>query len=253
MAPDGTAASIDLNSDLGEGAGTEAALMPLISSVNVACGAHAGDPETMRATVALARDHGVRVGAHPGYRDPAGFGRQALDLPPGALAADLRAQILALQAIAERVGMRVRHVKAHGALYNQGERDEAIASLIASVVASVDPDLAVVATPGSAMARAAARAGVPLVREGFIDRAYEPDGMLRSRALPGAMLLDPDRAARQALEFMQRGGVRATDGSFLALTVDTLCIHGDSPGAVEIARAVRRAFAQAGIAVRAEL
>ena len=225
--------------------------MPLISSVNVACGAHAGDPETMRATVAQALAHGVRVGAHPGYRDRATFGRRPLDLPADELAADLREQIDALRAVAAAAGARVAHVKAHGALYNQGERDDVIASLIARTVAAVDPDLAVVATPGSAMARAAIAAGLPLIREGFIDRAYEPDGTLRSRALPGAMLLDPERAAAQALAFVQGGGVRATDGSFLPIVVDTLCLHGDSPGAVEIARAVRRALDSAAIAVRA--
>jgi len=243
--------SIDLNSDLGEGAGTEAALMPLISSANVACGAHAGDSATMRATVELALAQGVRVGAHPGYRDPASFGRHPLDLPEDALAADLHDQIVMLRAIAEAAGMRVTHVKAHGALYNQGERDDRIASVIARTVAAVDPSLAVVATPGSAMARATVLAGLSLIREGFIDRAYEPDGTLRSRTVAGAMVLDPERAAAQALGFVQGGGVRATDGSFLDLAVDTLCIHGDSPGAVEIARAVRRVLAAAGIAVRA--
>ena len=243
--------SVDLGSDLGEGAGTEAALMPLISSANIACGAHAGDPATMRATVAQALAHGVRIGAHPGYRDRAGFGRRSLDLPPVELAADLREQIDALRAVAAAAGARVTHVKAHGALYNQGERDDRIASLIARVIAELDADLAVVATPGSAMARAAIAARVPLIREGFIDRVYEPDGTLRSRALPGAMLLDPERAAAQALGFVRDGGVRATDGSFLTLPVDTLCIHGDSPGAVEIARAVRQAFDDAAIVVRA--
>jgi len=240
-----------LSTDLGIGAGTEAALMPLISSVNIACGAHAGDPATMRATIAQAMAHRVRVGAHPGYRDPASFGRRALDLPAAALAADLTAQIVSLQAMAAEAGARLTHVKAHGALYNQGERDEPIADLIARTVAAIDRTLAVVATPGSAMARAAGRAGVRLIREGFIDRAYEPDGTLRSRSLPGAMLLEPARAAAQALGFVRDGGVRATDGSFLALTVDSLCIHGDSPGAVEIAQAVRAAFVAAGIAIRA--
>jgi len=244
-------ASIDLNSDLGEGAGTEAALMPLISSVNIACGAHAGDPVTMRATLDLALARGVRVGAHPGYRDPESFGRRPLDLPAAVLAADLKEQIVTLQAMAEEAGSRLTHVKAHGALYNQGERDEPIADLIARTVAAIDRTLAVVATPGSAMARAAGRAGVRLIREGFIDRAYEPDGTLRSRSLPGAMVLDPARAAVQALGFVREGGVRATDGSFLALAVDSLCIHGDSPGAVEIAQAVRAAFVAAGIAIRA--
>ncbi|HUQ17315.1 MAG TPA: 5-oxoprolinase subunit PxpA [Candidatus Saccharimonadales bacterium] len=244
-------ASIDLNSDLGEGAGTEADLMPLISSANIACGAHAGDPATMRATIALAMALGVRVGAHPGYRDPEHFGRRALDLPGDLLRADLAGQIGELRAFAEAAGTRLTHVKAHGALYNQGERDERMAELIASAVAAIDPALEVVASPGSAMARAAARAGLPLIREGFIDRAYEPDGTLRSRALPGAMVLGPAAAAAQALGFVRDGGVRATDGSFLPLTVDTLCLHGDSAGATRIARAVRAAFEAAGIAVRA--
>lgn len=243
--------SIDLNCDLGEGAGTEAALLPLISSVNIACGAHAGDERAMRETVDGAVAHGVRVGAHPGYRDPEHFGRRPLDLPEDALGADLRGQIAALRAIAEAAGTRLMHVKAHGALYNQGERDERIAALIARAVAGIDPALAVVATPRSAMARAAARAGLRLIREGFVDRAYEADGTLRSRALPGALLLDPEQAAAQALGFVEQGGVRTFDGSFLPLVVDTLCLHGDSPGAAEIARAVRAAFGVAGIAVRA--
>lgn len=243
--------SIDLNSDLGEGAGSDAALMPLISSANIACGAHAGDPASIRATIALAARHGVRVGAHPGYRDAANFGRLRLDVPGPALAADLRAQIALLQELAAEANVRVAHVKAHGALYNQAERDDDIAALIARTVSELDAGLSIVATPGSAMARAAAAAGLPFIREGFVDRAYEPDGTLRSRTLPGAMVLDPARAAAQALGFVEDGGVRAGDGSFLALTVDTLCLHGDSPGAVEIASAVRRAFDRAGIAVRA--
>ena len=225
--------------------------MPFISSVNIACGAHAGDELTMRRTVDQAVAHGVRVGAHPGYRDPQSFGRRPLDLPEDALGADLGRQILALREIAEVAGAQVMHVKAHGALYNQGERDERIAALIASTVAGIDPALAVVATPGSAMARAAAQAGLALIREGFIDRAYEADGTLRSRSLPGALLLDPERAAAQALGFVEHRGVRASDGSFLPLIVDTLCVHGDSPGAAEIVKAVRAALEAAGIAVRA--
>lgn len=243
--------SIDLNSDLGEGAGSDAALMPLISSANIACGAHAGDPASIRATIALAVRHGVRVGAHPGYRDAANFGRLPLAIPASALAADLRAQIALLQELAAEAGARVTHVKAHGALYNQAERDDGLATLIAGTVANVDPTLALVASPGSALARAAAVAGLSLLREGFVDRAYEPDGTLRSRALPEAMVLEPERAAAQALGFIENGGVRATGGSFLTLAVDTLCLHGDSPGAVEIAGAVRRVLDRAGITVRA--
>ena len=241
---------IDLNSDLGEGAGADAEIMPLVTSANIACGAHAGDEPTMEATVALAIRHRVAIGAHPGYRDSANFGRVPLDLPPDALREDIRAQLEALRSVAQRAGARVTRVKAHGALYNQGERDEAVAGTIARAAAEVDPALVLVATPGSAMARAAERQGLRVAREGFIDRAYEPDGTLRSRRLPGALITDPAAAAAQALSFAVDGGVVAHDGRFLPLEVDTLCVHGDTPGAASILRAVRAALVAGGIAVR---
>lgn len=240
---------IDLNSDLGEGAGPDDAIMPLITSANIACGAHAGDQATMDATVALAIRHHVAIGAHPGYRDPANFGRVPLDMPAATLRADLRAQLDALGATAARAGTRVTRVKAHGALYNQGERDEAVAETIARAVAEVDARLVLVAPPGSAMARAAAGAGLRVAREGFIDRAYEADGTLRSRRLRGALITDPAAAAAQALSFVLDGGVMAGDGRLFPLEVDTLCVHGDTPGAVAILRAVRAALVAEGIAV----
>lgn len=242
---------IDLGSDLGEGAGPDALIMPLITSANIACGAHAGDAATMAATVALALRHHVAIGAHPGYRDAANFGRVALDTPAEVLRADIRAQLVALQAVAASVGARVTRVKAHGALYNQGERDDAVAATIARAVAEVDPQLVLVAPPGSAMARAAEGAGLRVAREGFIDRAYEADGTLRSRRLPGALITDPAAAAAQALSFVVDGGVFAEGGRFLPLEVDTLCVHGDTPGAAGILRAVRAALVADGIAVRA--
>ena len=242
--------SIDLNSDLGEGAGQDDLVMPLISSANIACAAHAGDEATMDATVRLARRHGVAIGAHPGYRDPANFGRIALDLPPDELVADLIAQLAALAAVAARAGTRPVHVKAHGALYNQAERDDGVAATIVRAVRTADPTLTLVAPPGSALERAAGAAGLRVAREGFIDRAYDPDGTLRSRRLPGALLTDPAAAAQQALGFVRDGGVRAHDGTFLPLPVDTLCVHGDTPGAPALLRAVREALAQAGVAVR---
>ena len=247
------AGSIDLNSDLGEGAGADAELMPLITTANIACGAHAGDEETMDATVRLALGRGVAIGAHPGYRDREGFGRVALEVPPDDLRADLLSQIEALRVITARVGAAVTHVKAHGALYNAAERDRGLAETIAGAVAAADPRLTVVAPAGSAMATAAAAAGLRLAREAFVDRAYEADGTLRSRRLPGALLIDPAAAAQQALSIVRDGRVRAHDGSFIPVEADTLCVHGDTPGAAAILRAVRAALVAEGIALRAFL
>jgi UPF0271 protein len=228
----------------------DAEVMPLITTANVACGAHAGDEATMRETVALAKRHGVAIGAHPGYRDPANFGRVPLEMPGDALREDLRAQIEALRAIATAAGTHVTHVKAHGALYNRGERDDAIAGTIVAAMREVDPELVLVATPGSSMARAAAKAGSRVAREGFVDRAYEANGTLRGRRFPGAVHTDPAVAAAQAVALARDGTVRAHDGTLLRLEVDTLCLHGDTPGAPAIARAVREALAAAGIDVR---
>lgn len=242
---------IDLNSDLGEGAGTDEAIMPFVTSANIACGAHAGDEETMRATVELALRRGVTIGAHPGYRDRANFGRVVVEMPHEALVEDLRAQIEALRGITADLGAPLTHVKPHGALYNRGERDPDTAGAIVAAVRAVDPALVLVAPPDSAMHVAAALGACAVAREGFADRAYEPDGTLRSRRLPGAVHTDPRVAAAQALSFALDGGVRAVDGTFLALEIDTLCIHGDTPNAVAIARAVRAALEHAGVAVRA--
>ena len=245
--------AIDLNSDLGEGAGHDAEIMRFVSSANVACGAHAGDERTMRETVELAMRHGVSIGAHPGYPDRANFGRVPIAMSPLALIEEVAAQIRALSEIAARAGASVRHVKAHGALYNQAERDAAIASAIASGIwdDARGASLLVFAPPGSAMLERAAAMDLRVAREGFVDRAYEPDGTLRSRRLDGALHTDPRIAAAQAVSFVRDRGVRAYDGSFLRLEVDTLCLHGDTPGAPAIAAAVREAFAREGIEVRA--
>jgi UPF0271 protein len=245
-------ASIDLNSDLGEGAGTDAQLMPLISSANIACGGHAGDGSTMRETVALARRYGVAVGAHPGYPDRENFGRIAVAMTPDDLTEEIARQIHALQAVDP--DLKISHVKAHGALYNEAWRDKAIAKAIVAGVTKVFPsptDVALFAPPKSALAEAALQAGLRVVREGFADRAYERDGTLRSRTLAGALHTDPQVAAKQAVSFVREGGVRAHDGSFLTLVVDTLCLHGDTPGAPAIAAAVRDALTGAGVKVRA--
>jgi UPF0271 protein len=216
--------SIDLNSDLGEGAGHDAEIMSFITSANIACGGHAGDEATMRATVELALKRGVAIGAHPGYVDRASFGRSPVAMDPLALIEAVSGQVRALVGIVDAAGGTVRHVKAHGAMYNQAERDAGIARSIAT--------------------------GIFDDARGFIDRAYEPDGTLRSRKLPGALHTDPKIAVAQALSFVRDGGVRASDGTFLALEVDTLCIHGDTPGAVAIAEAVRAAFARDSVQVR---
>lgn len=245
-------ASIDLNSDLGEGAGTDAQLMPLISSANIACGGHAGDELTMRETVALARRYGVAVGAHPGYPDRENFGRIPVVMTHDELSEEVARQIRALRCIDP--DLKISHVKAHGALYNEAWRDKAIAKAIVAGVTKVfvaPTDVALFAPPKSALAEAALHAGLRVVREGFADRAYEKDGTLRSRKLAGALHTEPQVAAKQALSFVREGGVRAHDGSFLRLAVDTLCLHGDTPGAPAIAAAVREALTGAGITVRA--
>ena len=242
-------ATIDLNSDLGEGAGTEGAIMPLITSANISCGAHAGDERSMREAVMLAKANGVAVGAHPGYRDPANFGRKALEIPADELVDDLVAQISGLIAIATSESVPVAHVKAHGALYNMAQRDESVAASIILAVERSASGLILFVFPGSAVERAARAAGLRVAREGFIDRAYEPDGALRSRALDHSLITDPAKAAAQAVSFMADGGVWAHDGTFLEQAVDTLCVHGDTPGAPNILRAARAALVSAGVRV----
>lgn len=245
--------AVDLNSDLGEGAGHDAEIMPFITSANVACGGHAGDERTMRVTIELATRHGVAVGAHPGYPDRANFGRIPTDMEPLALVEEVAAQIRRLRDVAARLGTPVRHVKAHGAMYNQAERDARIAATIATGIFddARNADLIVFAPPGSPMLGAARDMDLRVAREGFVDRAYEADGTLRSRRLAGAVHADPRVAAAQAVSIARDRRVRAFDGSFLPLEVDTLCLHGDTPGAPAIAAAVREALEREGVAVRA--
>jgi UPF0271 protein len=249
------ARAIDLNADVGEGLGTwpmgaDAALIPLVSSVNIACGVHAGDPSTIRRTVRLAIASGAALGAHPGYPDLVGFGRRELAMAPDELAASLLYQVSAVDGIARAEGGVLRHVKPHGALYHRLASDRDAAAAVVAAIASLDSRLAVVGPPGSALLAEASAAGMAAVAEGFADRAYEPDGRLRSRTLPGALLDDPARAAAQAVEIAAEGRATAADGSRVALAVATLCVHGDTPGAPEIAAAVRAALAEAGIDVR---
>lgn len=247
--------AIDLNCDMGEsfGAyilGADEALMPLVTSANIACGYHAGDPMVMDRTVRLALRHGVSIGAHPGFPDLLGFGRRVMHLRPEEIENYVLYQVGALAAFARSVGAEPAHVKPHGALYNMAERDLEIARAIARGVARAGPRLILVGRANSALIRAAAEVGLPAAREGFADRAYEPDGSLRPRHLPGAVLTDPETAAEQALRIAREGRVTASNGETIPLAADTLCIHGDTPGAAEIARAVRRRLEAAGVEVR---
>ena len=250
------AGRIDLNADVGESLGpwqmgADAALMPHLTSVNVACGFHAGDPLTIRLTVRLALDLGLAVGAHPGYPDLVGFGRRAMALAPAELEAAVLYQVAALHGIVRAEGGRLAHVKAHGALYHHVAVDPAAATAFVTAVARLDPDLRLVGPPGSLLLAAARERGLRYLVEGFADRVYDAGGRLRSRDLPGALNEDPEVAAAQAVAIARDGRVTAADGSGFPLRADTICIHGDTPGAPGIAAAVRRALVAAGITVTA--
>ena len=248
-------ARIDLNADVGESLGpwpmgADAALIGLVTSVNVACGFHAGDPLTILRTVRLALAAGVAIGAHPGYPDLVGFGRRDMALTADELEAAVLYQVAALAGIVRAEGGRLAHVKPHGALYNHAAIDPTTAESIARAVARLDPELRLVGPPGSALIAAGIATGLACLSEGFADRAYEADGSLRSRRLPGALLQDPAVAAAQAVRIATEGRTTTSDGTTIELAVATLCIHGDTPGAAAIATAVREALANAGVAVR---
>lgn len=248
--------TIDLNCDMGEsfGAytiGADDAVMPSITSANVACGYHGGDPGVMRRTVRLARDAGVRVGAHPGFPDLMGFGRREMRMAPQDLEDMVVYQIGALAAIARSEGVALSHVKAHGALYNMAVTDKALASAIARAVMAVDPALIFFALPGSELARAANGLGLQVALEGFADRSYEPDGSLTPRSRAGAVIHDVDAVVERALRMATDGVVTASDGSRLDMRVDTVCTHGDTPGAQALTRALRTSLERAGVTVAA--
>jgi UPF0271 protein len=240
---------IDLNADVGEGEATDDVLIPLMTSVNVACGGHAGDAGTMRQAVEVAARHGVAVGAHPGYPDREGFGRRDLELSPAELGSTLELQLRALEAVARSVGVEVGHVKAHGALYNRAAADPELARGIADVVIDTLGPVVLVGLAGSALLTEGRARGLPVASEAFADRAYEPDGSLRPRTRAGAVLVDSTAVARQALSIVLDGRVPLEDGGSISVKADTLCLHGDTPGALGHARAVRDAFARAGVAV----
>jgi UPF0271 protein len=247
--------TIDLNADLGEGFGVwrlgdDEALLGLVSSANVACGFHAGDPLTMRRVCAGAAAAGVAVGAQVSYRDLAGFGRRFIDVEPAELAADVLYQLAALDGIARAAGTRVSYVKPHGALYNAAVTHERQARAVLDAVLAYDRRLPILGLPGSALLREAEASGMDPVPEGFADRAYTPAGTLVPRTEPGAVLHDPATVARRAVRMAADGVVEAVDGSALLMPVRSVCVHGDTPGAVEIARAVREALTTADLAVQ---
>jgi len=242
--------TVDLNADMGEGCGNDATLAGLVTSANVACGFHAGDPMTMRATVDAAVRAGIAVGAHPGYPDPRGFGRRDLAASPAEITADVLYQIGALQAVCHAAGTRVRYVKAHGALYNRAAKDVAAAKAIAEAVRLADPSLVLLCLAGSLMIDVARDAGLVAAREAFADRAYTADGSLVSRSVPGSVLTDPGVVAARAVRMVTTGEVETLDGAMIRLQSDSLCVHGDTPGALEIVRAVRRALTERGITLR---
>ena len=246
--------SIDINCDMGELAdlavSVQPSLMEFITSANIACGAHAGDAHLMKLTLRQAAACGVSVGAHPGYPDRANFGRLALQMPIAALEQSIEDQIRTLIRFACEEGVQVRYVKPHGALYNQAAHDLELARTIARAVTRVDARLAIFGLAGSPALTVWKDAGLPSVAEAFADRRYEADGSLRARRFADALCRTPEEAAEQALRIASQQQAVACDGSVIRINAETLCIHGDSPGAVEIARGVRNRLENAGIAVR---
>ena len=249
---------IDLNGDVGESFGAyeighDAELIPILTSVNIACGFHAGDPGVMRATVALAREHGTNIGAHPGFPDLVGFGRRELKATPREVEDLVAYQIGALAAIAATQGMRLSHVKPHGALYNMAARDPDLADAIARATAAVDRSLLLFGLPGSKSLDAARRHGVRAISEAFADRAYRADGSLVPRSEPGAVIEDARQVVERAVAIARERIVLAADGTRVPLDVETICVHGDTPGAAELASRIRQALIDVGIQVGAPI
>tara|TARA_R110002073_G_scaffold50034_3_gene132818 strand:+ start:190 stop:954 length:765 start_codon:yes stop_codon:yes gene_type:complete len=248
--------SIDLNSDLGEGfgpwrMGDDETMLTLVTSANIACGGHASDPETMFRTLTLARDNGVVVGAHPGFNDREGFGRRDIPMPPAEIARMCAAQIGALMGLAAQVGVCVAYVKPHGALGNLAARDRAVADAIVDAVRRIDPGMAYLAISGTQSELAARAAGVPVFSEIFADRGYLSSGQLVPRGQEGAMIHDADAAADRLIGFLDTGLMPVIDGDPIPLAAHSICVHGDSPGAVAMARRIRERLLKQGVKIRA--
>jgi 5-oxoprolinase (ATP-hydrolysing) subunit A len=240
--------SVDLNADVGEGM-DDAELMPYVTSANVACGMHAGDPVTMDQTVELALSRGVRVGAHPGYPDRENFGRVAIEMAADEIENLVVYQVSALEGFVRSRGSRLTHVKPHGALYHSGAEFPDVARAIAEGVRRVGTELVLVGASGSMLVGAGREAGLPVAEEAFADRRYRSDGTLVPRGRPGALITDPDEAAEQAVQLARDGVVVADDSSRISVRADTICLHGDTPGAAEIARRIHERFLSAGIRI----
>ncbi|WP_161884177.1 LamB/YcsF family protein [Deinococcus alpinitundrae] len=247
---------VDLNADVGESFGAwtlghDEALFPFLSSANVACGVHAGDPVTMHATLKLARQFNVGVGAHPGFPDRVGFGRRILETSPEEVYADVLYQVSALAGMAASLGVPLQHVKAHGALSTRAWTHAPTAQAIAQAVHDVHPTLPLLVLPTTLLETEARKLSVPVVLELFPERAYLHDGRLAPRSLPGSSIHDPHEAACRAVTIVKEGRIQTLDGGFFEFKADTLCIHGDNPNAVEIARTIRAALEAEGIEIRA--
>ena len=245
---------IDLNADLGESYGTyrlgdDAAMLDIVSSANVACGFHAGDALTLARTCAAAAERGVVIGAHVGYNHLAGFGRWAIDMPAPELTADVIYQLGALDGLCKVAGTTVRYVKPHGALYNTAAVDQRQAQAVVDAVLAYNPDLVLMGLAGSILVATAQAAGLRTVQEAFADRAYTADGHLVSRREKGALLHDPSSVASRMVRLVTEGTIAAIDGTDVALAADSICTHGDSPGAVDLARAVKAALVEAGVTI----
>jgi len=247
--------TIDLNADAGESfgrwkLGNDSELFPLVSSVNVACGFHAGDPLTMRNTLELAKQAGIAVGAHPGFPDLVGFGRREMATTPEEVYADLLYQVGALSALLKVAGMPLHHIKPHGALYNRATKDPETARAIAQAAKDFDPGICLVVLPFTPLESEAQKLGVRRVCEAFPERGYGSDGRLAPRGSAGAWIHSPAEAARRAVQMVVKGVVETVDGGVVAVPAQTLCIHGDNPNAVEIARAIRSALLAEGITIQ---
>ena len=243
--------AVDLNADLGEGCGSDAALLQLVSSANIACGFHAGDAQTMLACVREALKNGVSIGAHPSFPDRENFGRTAMTLPPETVYAQVLYQIGGLAAIVRAEGGQLRHVKPHGMLYNQAAKDRDLADAIARAISTIDPDLILVGLAGSELIRAGTRYGLITREEVFADRGYQADGSLVPRTQAGALIADEDQALAQTLEMIQRGRVKSITGEWTTVHAQTVCIHGDVEHALAFARRLRTEFEENNIKISA--
>ncbi len=238
---------MDLNSDLGEGAASDNELLAIVTSANIACGYHAGDAGLMRATVREALRRGVAIGAHPGYHDREGFGRRELSLSPHRIESEVLAQLRELEAICGEEGAVMSYVKPHGALYNRCARDADAARAVVAAVCTAAPSASILALAGSALLHEGRSAGLAVYAEAFADRGYAPSGELLLRRVPGALITDPDEAAERALSIASGTGVRAADGTVLELQADSICVHGDTPGALAIASRIRSRLVDSGM------